>query len=122
MKNFQTDLDFALKSDSKDKLIGLTESFNFPLNHPIYLCGHSLGLQPKQTEEYVKNVIDDWAKLGVKGHLSGNSPWFDFHTFLTLAMSKIVGAKKSEIVVMNSLTTNLHLLMISFFNLFKKAL
>ena len=115
MKNFQTNLDFALKSDSKDKLNKLTKSFNFPLNNPIYLCGHSLGLQPKQTEQYVKNVIDDWAKLGVKGHLSGDSPWFDFHTFLTPAMSKIVGAKTSEIVIMNSLTTNLHLLMLSFF-------
>ena len=101
--------------DSNDPLNLLKEKFNFPISNPIYFCGHSLGLQPKTAREYVQNELDSWSELGVAGHTDGSSPWLDYHAFLTNHMSNIVGAKESEIVVMNSLTTNLHLLMISFF-------
>ena len=114
--NYESSIDFAKKLDTADETKNLKNLFHSPLNNPIYLCGHSLGLQPKQTKIYINDVLSDWSKFGVEGHMIGNSPWFDYHTFLTLPMSRIVGAKKTEIVVMNSLTTNLHLLMLSFFN------
>ncbi len=81
----------------------------------IYLCGNSLGLQPKITSEYIKEVLADWAKFGVEGHVKGKHPWLPYHEFLTENMAKIVGAKPSEVVVMNTLTTNLHLMMVSFY-------
>ena len=116
MINFQSNSNFAVKLDDNDKIKDLRNLFNFPINDPIYLCGHSLGLQPKQTKQYIDEVIEDWSNFGVEGHLKGNSPWFDYHTFLTSSMSKLVGANNSEVVVMNSLTTNLHLLMLSFYS------
>ena len=81
----------------------------------IYLCGNSLGLQPKKTKEYVNAELEDWASLGVEGHLHARHPWLPYHEFLTKSMAKLVGAKESEVVVMNSLTVNLHLLMASFY-------
>lgn len=81
----------------------------------IYLCGNSLGLQPKKVKEYVNAELDDWAALGVEGHLHARHPWLPYHEFLTKSMSSLVGAFPSEVVVMNSLTVNLHLLMASFY-------
>src|SRR6187551_919504 len=81
----------------------------------IYLCGNSLGLQPKKVKEYVNETLEDWAKLGVEGHLHARHPWLPYHEFLTEQMAGIVGAKPIETVVMNSLTVNLHLLMVSFY-------
>ena len=81
----------------------------------IYLCGNSLGLQPVLTSEYIKEELQDWADLGVEGHVQGKHPWLPYHEFLTKNMAKIVGAKPSEVVVMNTLTTNLHLMMVSFY-------
>jgi kynureninase len=81
----------------------------------IYLCGNSLGLQPKKTKEYVNAELEDWASLGVEGHLHARHPWLPYHEFLTKSMAKLVGANESEVVVMNSLTVNLHLLMASFY-------
>jgi kynureninase len=81
----------------------------------IYLCGNSLGLQPKKVKEYVNEVLNDWATLGVEGHTQAKHPWLPYHEFLTKSMSRIVGANESEVVVMNSLTVNLHLLMASFY-------
>jgi kynureninase len=81
----------------------------------IYLCGNSLGLQPKKVKDYVEETLEDWAKLGVEGHLHARHPWLPYHEFLTQSMARLVGARESEVVVMNSLTVNLHLLMASFY-------
>ncbi|MAC87543.1 MAG: kynureninase, partial [Gammaproteobacteria bacterium] len=77
--------------------------------------GNSLGLQPKITKVYIKQELDDWANFGVEGHFEAKNPWISYHEFLTNNMAKIVGAKPIEVVVMNTLTTNLHLLMVSFY-------
>ena len=101
--------------DDHDNLKSLKENFNFPLSNPIYLCGHSLGLQPKSADKLVREELDAWKNLAVEAHMNADNPWFDYHSLLTKSMSTIVGSKNKETVVMNSLTTNLHLLMISFF-------
>ena len=103
------------KLDKNDELKLLREQFHFPESNPIYLCGHSLGLQPKNAYSYVKTELDSWKNFAVEGHMHGDNPWLDYHSLLNKPMSKIVGSKYKETVVMNSLTTNLHLLMISFF-------
>jgi len=115
MKNFELHIDYARNADQNDQLSNLKNLFNFPKNKPMYFCGHSLGLQPIQTKKYINEVLNNWSDNGVQGHIKGDYPWFDYHTFLTEPMAKLVGAKPSEVVVMNSLTTNLHLLMLSFF-------
>ena len=116
---FQNTLDYAKKQDNLDALSPFRNKFHLPKNKngetSIYLCGNSLGQQPKITAEYIKEVLNDWANLGVEGHVEGNHPWLPYHEFLTENMAKIVGAKPSEVVVMNTLTTNLHLMMVSFF-------
>jgi len=86
----------------------------------IYLCGNSLGLQPKKVKEYVNEELDDWASMGVEGHVHARHPWLPYHEFLTKSMAQLVGANQSEVVVMNSLTVNLHLLMASFYRPDKK--
>ena len=113
--NFESGNTFANELDNNDALGSLKEKFNLPQSKSIYLCGHSLGLQPKSAEKFVQMELDAWSELGVGGHVSGNNPWFDYHALLTDHMSDIVGSKNTETVVMNSLTTNLHILMISFF-------
>jgi len=113
--DFQSDKIFSEKLDTHDSLSSLKEKFIFPKTNPIYFCGHSLGLQPKLAGKFVGDELKSWSDLGVKGHMNGENPWFDYHTFLTKDMANIVGSKETETVVMNSLTTNLHLLMISFF-------
>ena len=116
---FQNTLEYAKKQDAEDTLAHCRKKFNIPKNQDgeelIYLCGNSLGLQPKVTSEYIKEEMDAWAKLGVDGHTEGKHPWMPYHEFLTKNMAKIVGAKPSEVVVMNTLTTNLHLMMVSFY-------
>ena len=81
----------------------------------IYFCGNSLGLQPKRTQEYINDLLDDWKHLGVKGHHQGEYPWLPYHKFLLEGFADLVGAKQSEVVPMNTLTVNLHLLMVSFY-------
>lgn len=116
---FQNSLEYAKQQDAADALAPFRNKFHIPKddngNELIYLCGNSLGLQPKITSEYIKLVLDDWAKLGVEGHTVAEFPWLPYHEFLTENMAKIVGAKPSEVVVMNTLTTNLHLMMVSFY-------
>src|SRR5688572_14581154 len=97
---------------------GYRDNFHIPQingKDSIYLCGNSLGLQPKKVKEYVDAELEDWAALGVEGHLHARHPWLPYHEFLTKSMSSLVGAFPSEVVVMNSLTVNLHLLMASFY-------
>ncbi|MDI1243565.1 MAG: kynureninase [bacterium] len=81
----------------------------------IYLTGNSLGLQPENTRKYIEEELDDWASLGVEGHLHARHPWLPYHEFVTEPMARVVGALPRETVVMNSLTVNLHLMMVSFY-------
>lgn len=119
MNNYQATLDFAKEQDSLDPLKRFREKFHIPKdthgNDIVYLCGNSLGLQPKNTQKYIQEELNDWAKLGVEGHTEAKHPWMPYHELLTNTMAKIVGAKPQEVVMMNTLTTNLHLLMVSFY-------
>ena len=110
--------EFALKLDEDDKLKHFREKFHFPdyVDDIIYLNGNSLGLQPKDTEKYVLKELKDWKKYGVEGHFESETPWLPYHEFLSKPIAKIVGAMDDEVVIMNTLTVNLHLLMVSFYN------
>lgn len=116
---FENSLEFAKKQDASDPLASFRKKFHIPKNSTgenlIYLCGNSLGLQPKITSEYLQEVLDDWAIYGVEGHTEAEHAWLPYHEFLTKNMATIVGAKPSEVVVMNTLTTNLHLMMVTFY-------
>ena len=81
----------------------------------IYFTGNSLGLQAKRTQDYLVDELEDWASLGVGGHLHARNPWLPYHEIFPRQLSKIVGCKENEVVVMNSLTVNLHLLLVSFY-------
>ncbi|GGD87462.1 kynureninase [Planktosalinus lacus] len=119
MTNFKPTLAYAKEQDKHDPINRFREKFHIPKdkkgNDIVYLCGNSLGLQPKNTQKYIQEELDDWAKLGVEGHTEAQHPWMPYHELLTNTMAKIVGAKPSEVVMMNTLTTNLHLLMVSFY-------
>ncbi|MFT4698243.1 MAG: kynureninase [Flavobacteriaceae bacterium] len=112
-------LAFAQSQDQQDPLHSFRNEFLFPTDEQgqklIYLCGNSLGLQPKKTSEYIQQELNDWSKYGVEGHTDAKNPWLPYHEFLTNSMAKIVGAKPSEVVIMNSLTANLHFMMVSFY-------
>jgi kynureninase len=116
---YEPTLAFAKAQDRQDPLNRFREKFHIPKdangNDIVYLCGNSLGLQPKNTQKYIQEELNDWAKFGVEGHTEAKHPWMPYHEFLTNSMAKIVGAKPSEVVMMNTLTTNLHLLMVSFY-------
>jgi len=116
---FENSADFAAKMDAADPLAHFRERFYAPRQpngkEVIYFTGNSLGLQPKTTREYVDQELKDWETLGVEGHLHAQHPWLPYHEFLTEQMARVVGAKPIETVVMNSLTVNLHLLMVSFY-------
>ncbi len=118
MSNFVNSLEAAQALDAADQLKQYRERFHFPTftKNPVrYFTGNSLGLQPKTAREKVNLELDDWAKWGVEGHFHGTNPWYKYHEFLTEASAKIVGALPKEVVVTHSLTTNLHLLMVSFY-------
>jgi kynureninase len=114
-----TSLQFAQEQDQLDNLASFRKQFHIPKDptgkDAIYLCGNSLGLMPVSTTAYVNQELEDWKNLGVEGHFHAKNPWMPYHEFLTEKMSKVVGALPSEVVVMNSLTVNLHLLMVSFY-------
>ncbi len=114
----QHTLQYAKELDSKDILKNYRELFYIPLVHgkpAIYFLGNSLGLQPKNTQDEVLGIMENWANFGVEGFFMGSNPWLDYHKKITPQMAAIVGAKEAEIVVMNHLTVNLHLLMTSFY-------
>jgi kynureninase len=115
---FQPGEDFAIAMDERDPLKGFRERFLFPKlagGDCVYLCGHSLGLQPKTAAAYIEEELKDWADLGVEGHFHAKNPWMPYHRLLTEQTAELVGAKPLEVVVMNSLTVNLHLMMVSFY-------
>ena len=117
--NYQNSLDFAKQLDERDPLKEVRNKFYIPKDTNgkdwLYFTGNSLGLQPKVTADYIQQELKDWANLGVEGHFEAKNPWLHYHEYLTDNMAKIVGAKPKEVVVMNTLTTNLHLLMVSFY-------
>ncbi|WP_298506424.1 kynureninase [uncultured Maribacter sp.] len=116
--DFQNTLQFAQQLDKEDTLNQYHHEFHFPVingKKSIYLCGNSLGLQPKKTKSYVDDVMQDWASLAVEGHFYAEKPWWDYHERLAEPLASIVGAKVNEVSVMNTLTVNLHLLLVSFY-------
>ncbi|MDB4324041.1 kynureninase [Crocinitomicaceae bacterium] len=118
MTTFKNTLEFARELDAKDPLKDFRKKFHLPTftkNEVVYFTGNSLGLQPKSVEKYIKEELNAWAKYGVEGHFLAEKPWFSYHEFLTEKAAKIVGALPEEVVVTHSLTTNLHLLMVSFY-------
>ncbi|NNL16578.1 MAG: kynureninase [Flavobacteriaceae bacterium] len=119
MSEFTTGLDYAKEQDRQDKLASFRKKFHIPKdkngNDWLYFTGNSLGLQPKTTKDYVNQELKDWANLGVEGHFYAKNPWLNYHEYLTKSMANIVGAKPIEVVIMDTLTTNLHLLMVSFY-------
>lgn len=116
--SFQNTLAYAQQLDAQDSLAHYKKEFIFPQHHGkdvIYFTGNSLGLQPKRSKAYVDEIMNDWANLAVEGHFYAEKPWWDYHERFAEPLSKIVGAKPSEVTVMNTLTVNLHLLMVSFY-------
>ena len=117
--DYRPDEGFAKAADDADPLREFRQRFHFPNSpvggDPIYFTGNSLGLQPKTARKYIEQELDDWAFLAVEGHFRAKHPWLPYHEFLTEQMARIVGAKPIETVVMNSLTVNLHLMMVSFY-------
>ncbi|MDB3870609.1 kynureninase [bacterium] len=117
--SYKNTADFALSLDAKDELRKYRNEFHIPLQkngeEHIYMCGNSLGLQPKRTKEFLNQELEDWATFGVEGHFHAKNPWMPYHEFLTESYAKIVGAKPTEVVAMNTLTVNLHLMMVSFY-------
>lgn len=116
--NFQNTREFAKQLDANDELAHYKKEFYFPQHNGkdvIYFTGNSLGLQPKITKSYVDEIMNDWANMAVEGHFYADKPWWDYHERFCEPLSKIVGALPSEVGVMNTLTVNLHLLLVSFY-------
>ncbi len=115
---FENTREFARQLDKDDKLSKYREEFIFPKvngKDVIYFVGNSLGLQPKSAQKYVDEVMKDWAELAVEGHFYAEKSWWDYHERFSEKLAKVVGAKSTEVTVMNTLTVNLHLLMVSFY-------
>ena len=118
MSNYINSAEFAHEKDANDPLKNYREQFHIPVINGIetvYFTGNSLGLQPKSTKAYINKELDAWSDWGVEGHFLAEKPWFKYHEFLTDKIAKVVGALPIEVVVTHSLTTNLHLLMVSFY-------
>src|SRR5213593_4171992 len=116
---FQPGEDFARRLDASDPLRDSRERFYLPWDKNgkrlIYLCGHSLGLLPRGVHQLVQQQLDDWGRLGVDAHFHGTSPWYSYHEQFCDSGARLVGARPGEVVMMNSLTVNLHLMMATFY-------
>ncbi len=115
---FKNSLVFAQQLDAIDPLRKYRNEFHFPKvkgKDVIYFTGNSLGLQPKRTQKFVDDIMKDWKDLAVEGHFHAEKPWWDYHERLAAPLAKVVGAKTPEVSVMNTLTVNLHMLMVSFY-------
>lgn len=112
-------LEEARKLDQAEPLNDFRNEFVFPQEHngykPLYFAGHSLGLMPRKAKEYVEQELDAWGRYAVEGHFEGKNPWLPYHENITASFARLVGAKESEVVAMNTLTVNLHLMMASFY-------
>ena len=115
---FENNIDFARQLDAQDTLKEFRNQFHIPpVNNKesIYLCGNSLGLQPKTARAAAEQEFQDWQNLGVEGHFHGTNPWLHYHEYLEEKEARVVGAQPNEVVVMNNLTTNLHLMLVTFY-------
>jgi kynureninase len=116
---YRTDKSFALEMDAEDPLAHYREMFYIPKGENgadcIYFCGNSLGLQPKSVKAYIEQELKDWETLAVEGHFRAKNPWLPYHEFLSEQTARLVGAKPIEVVIMNTLTVNLHLMMVTFY-------
>src|SRR2546430_2401611 len=116
---FSGDENFAKRLDAEDPLRAFRDKFHLPLGKDgkplIYFAGNSLGLMPKSARQVVDRELDDWAKLGVDAHLGAKTPWYTYHEPLREPTARMVGAKPVEVICMNSLTVNLHLMMATFY-------
>lgn len=116
---FQNSESYAVEMDSQDALKNFRTKFYLPKQENgidgLYFTGNSLGLQPKTVRQFIEQELKDWETFGVEGHFHAKNPWMPYHEFLTEQMANVIGARAVETVVMNSLTVNLHLLMISFY-------
>ncbi|HVS91752.1 MAG TPA: kynureninase [Mucilaginibacter sp.] len=120
---YENSLEFAKKLDEQDELKHFRSEFLFPQHRGedvIYLCGNSLGLQPKKVEQYLSAQLGNWKNLAIEGWFHGDDPWLLYHQQMKKPLAEILGAKTDEITIMNSLTVNLHLLLVSFYNPTKK--
>lgn len=116
--SFEASLEYAQSQDQVDILFPFRERFIFPQHNEsdvYYFCGNSLGLQPKMVSYLMQKELEDWGKYGVEGHFNAAMPWFSYHHFFSERLAKIVGADKEEVVAMNTLTVNLHMLLLSFY-------
>ena len=117
--SFSAEEPFAQKLDAEDPVRHFREKFHLPVGKDskplIYFAGNSLGLMPKAARQIVEQELDDWAKLGVDAHLDAKTPWYSYHETLRKPMARLVGAKPIEVICMNSLTVNLHLMMATFY-------
>ena len=119
MSTFAATRDYARSMDAADQLRPFREQFNLPGEKGgyknIYLCGNSLGLQPKLAVQYVQEELEDWGNLGVEGHFSARRPWMPYHRIATRGLACLTGAQENEVLAMNTLTVNLHVLMTTFY-------
>src|SRR5213078_1541099 len=110
---------FAQQLDAEDPLRSFRDRFHLPVGNNgeplIYFAGNSLGLMPKSAREIVEQELDDWADLGVDAHLKGKTAWYSYHETLREPIALVVGAQPNEVICMNSLTVNLHLMMATFY-------
>jgi len=114
----QYTLEYALKCDQQDEIASFRERFHIPLvngKEALYFTGNSLGLQPKTTVQYLQQELNDWSTYGVEGHFKAKNPWVSYHKILSKPFSNLVGANVEEVVAMNGLSVNLHLMMVSFY-------
>lgn len=115
---FSLSIECAKELDANDSLAGYRDHFHFPSINgkpTLYFTGNSLGLQPKNTREFVLRELDDWQHLGVEGHIHSSTPWWNYHTTLTHSLANLVGAQNNEVVAMNSLSVNIHLMLATFY-------
>lgn len=114
----QNSLEFALQFDKSDELSDYRQRFHIPTvngKDALYFTGNSLGLQPKSVKSHLMQELDDWAKFGVEGHFEAKNPWVSYHKILSEPFARLVGAQPDEVVAMNGLSVNLHLMMVSFY-------
>src|ERR1700730_15300332 len=116
--SFFANEEFALQLDSEDSLRSFREKFHLPLGKDgqplIYFTGNSLGLMPKSARKIVEQELNDWAQLAVDAHMDAETPWYSYHQTLREPMARLIGAQPNEVICMNSLTVNLHLMMATF--------
>jgi kynureninase len=115
MSEFRDDAEWARQQDAADPLARFRDDFVFPDGVELYFAGHSLGLMPRRARDYVVGELEAWGRRAVEGHVEGELPWLPYHELLTTPVARLAGARPHEVVVMNSLTVNLHLLLVSFY-------